>query len=267
MWVRWVALVLFVGILGTVFVNLGEWQLHRLSERRARNTVITTNEAAPVVDVAQIFGRGPVTAAEQWRRVQATGTFDAEHQYVIRYARNDVGDKTGYEVLTPLQTTSGLTVLVNRGFVALDGGVKIPDVAPVPPSGEVTVVGHTRIDQVGRRGSITPVNSQMRLINSTAIAPTLPYPVASGYVGALTVTPAQTGGFVPVETPEISDGPHFWYAVQWFMFTGIGIAGIVVFIRGDLRERKQRRDEDAGGAEPDRPVEVLAGSDHGPRTD
>ena len=266
MWVRWVALVLFVGILGTVFVSLGEWQLHRLSARRAGNAVITTNEAAPVVDVAEIFGRGPVLASEQWRRVRATGTFDADHQYVIRYARNDAGDKSGYEVLTPLHTASGLTVLVNRGFVALDGGVKIPDVAPAPPSGEVTVVGHTRIDQVGRRGSITPVNNQVRLINSSAIAATLPYPITSGYVGALTMTPAQAGGFVPVETPEISDGPHFWYAVQWFMFTGIGIAGIVVFIRGDLAERRQRRVEDAA-AEQDRHAHVLAGSDHGSQTD
>ena len=49
------------------------------------------------------------------------------------------------------------------------------------------------------------------------------------------MTPPQSGGFVPVELPEINEGPHFWYAVQWFMFTGIGVAGIVVFIRADLR--------------------------------
>jgi hypothetical protein len=29
--------------------------------------------------------------------------------------------------------------------------------------------------------------------------------------------------------------------VQWFMFTGIGVAGIVVFIRGDLRARREAR--------------------------
>ena len=51
------------------------------------------------------------------------------------------------------------------------------------------------------------------------------------------MTPPQSGGFVPVELPEINEGPHFWYAVQWFGFTGIAVAGIVVFIRGDLRRR------------------------------
>ena len=46
------------------------------------------------------------------------------------------------------------------------------------------------------------------------------------------MTPPQPGGFVPVAVPELSSGPHFWYAMQWFMFAGIGIFGIVVFIRG-----------------------------------
>jgi cytochrome oxidase assembly protein ShyY1 len=78
----------------------------------------------------------------------------------------------------------------------------------------------------------------MRLIDAQAIGATLPYPVADGYIGLLTVDPPQDGAFTPIDLPEISDGPHFWYAVQWFMFAGIGLAGIVVFIRGDLRERR-----------------------------
>jgi len=81
----------------------------------------------------------------------------------------------------------------------------------------------------------------MRLINSAAIAATLPYPVVNGYIGLLAVDPPQTGDLQPVQLPEISDGPHFWYAVQWFMFTAIGVLGVVVFIRSDLRDRRQAR--------------------------
>ena len=60
----------------------------------------------------------------------------------------------------------------------------------------------------------------MRLINSDAIAATLPYPIANGYIGLLDV-PARAGkaAFEPIQLPELSEGPHFWYAVQWFMFT------------------------------------------------
>ena len=80
------------------------------------------------------------------------------------------------------------------------------------------------------------------MINSDAIAAALPYPLLNGYVSALMVSPPQTGDLQPVALPEISEGPHFWYAVQWFMFTGFAVAGIVVFIRSDLRARRESSD-------------------------
>jgi cytochrome oxidase assembly protein ShyY1 len=97
----------------------------------------------------------------------------------------------------------------------------------------------------------------MRLLNSTAVAATLPYPVVDGYIGLLTVDPPQAGDFQAVELPEISEGPHFWYAVQWFMFTALGVAGVVVFIRGDLKARREERAALAGAA-PEQP-KVAAG--------
>ncbi|SDS13155.1 Cytochrome oxidase assembly protein ShyY1 [Friedmanniella luteola] len=237
LWVRWTLLVVFVAVLGSVFVNLGEWQLDRLDQRQQRNRDTLANEADPVVPFAQVFTR-PIAEPDQWQRVEARGTFDADHQYVLRYRSN--GGANGYEVVTPLRTPAG-TVLVDRGFVRLAKGEPIPTAAPVPPAGEVTVVGHVRRDERGRGAATRPVDGQMRLISSTAIAKTLPYPVVNGYIGLLTVDPPQTGDFEPVLLPEISDGPHFWYAVQWFMFTAIGLAGVVVFIRGDLRARREER--------------------------
>ena len=242
----------FVAVLGTVFVNLGEWQLARLDARQQRNVDTLANEANPVVPFEQVFTR-PIAESDQWRRVVARGTFDAEHQYVLRYRSN--GDARGYEIVTPLRTPAG-TVLVDRGFVTLARGEPIPAVAPPPPPGEVTVVGHVRRDERGRGAATRPVDGQMRLISSAAIAPTLPYPIVNGYIGLLTVDPPQTGDLRPVQLPEISDGPHFWYAVQWFMFTAIALAGVVVFIRGDLRARKQQR-EAAQHAEAEAQVAAL----------
>jgi cytochrome oxidase assembly protein ShyY1 len=248
LWVRWTLLIVFVGILGVVFVNLGGWQLDRLAQRKARNSTTVANENAPVRPYAEVFNR-PILDADQWSRVEARGTFDPDHQFLVRY--RSTGDVDGYEVVTPLRTATG-NVLVDRGLIPVSQSTGIPDAAPPPPTGEVTLTGHVRRNEEGRRAAVTPVNGAMRLINSDAIAPTLPYPIANGYIGLLTIAPAQDGGFQPIALPEISDGPHFWYAVQWFMFTGIGIAGIVVFIRGDLRERREKL------AEAEVPVETPA---------
>ena len=235
LWLRWALLIVFVAILGAVFVNLGSWQLDRLAQRKARNSTTVTNESRPVRPFTDIFTR-EIRDADQWQRVEARGTFDAEHQFVLRYRRN--GDAEGYEVVTPLRTAAGV-VLVDRGFVAVGRGVRIPDTAPAPPAGEVTIVGHVRRNEQGRRAAVTPVAGQMRLINSDAIGRTLDYPIMNGYIGLISSTPGQPGGFEPVRVPEISDGPHFWYAVQWFLFTVIAVAGIVVFIRGDLKDRRK----------------------------
>jgi cytochrome oxidase assembly protein ShyY1 len=236
-------LIAFVAVVGIAFVSLGNWQLDRLAQRKERNATTIANEQKPVQPYEQVFTH-PITDADQWQRVEARGTFDADHQFVVRYRSN--GGVDGYEVVTPLRTASG-AVLVDRGFVPLERGTRIPSVAPAPPAGEVTVLGHVRRNEKGRRAAITPVGNQMRLISSNAIAATLPYEIRSGYIGLFSVQPEQQGGFQPIQLPELSEGPHFWYAVQWFMFTAVAVAGIVVFIRGDLRARREE-DVDAAGA-------------------
>jgi cytochrome oxidase assembly protein ShyY1 len=235
LWVRWTLLVVFVAFLGTVFVNLGDWQLDRLRQRKERNAATIANESAPIRPADQIFTR-PITDADEWQRVEARGTFDANHQFVVRYRDN--GNANGYEVVTPLRMATG-TLLVDRGFVATPRGTQIPAAAPAPPSGDVVVLGHVRRNEQGRRSAITPVDGQMRLINSDAIATTLPYPVLNGYVSALSVEPPQIGDLQPIPVPELSEGPHLSYAVQWFVFTAFAVAGIVVFVRSDLRARRE----------------------------
>jgi cytochrome oxidase assembly protein ShyY1 len=241
LWLRWALLIIFVVVLGVVFLNLGQWQLDRLAQRKERNAATIANEQKPLHSYEQVFSH-PITDADQWQRVEARGTFDADHQFIVRYRTN--GDADGYEVVTPLRTASGV-VLVDRGFIPRERGAPIPSVAPAPPGGDVIVVGHVRRNEKGRRAATTPVDNQMRLINSDAIAATLPYEIKSGYIGLLSVQPEQQGGFQPIPVPELSEGPHFWYAVQWFMFTMVGVAGIVVFIRSDLRARREEREDAA----------------------
>ncbi|WP_425308614.1 SURF1 family protein [Ammonicoccus fulvus] len=237
-WKRAIALAVFVVVLGVAFVLLGQWQLDRLDQRRAKNDVILQHEQSPPKPYDQVFGP-VITDADQWQRVVLTGTFDASQQFQVRYRYNN--SRPGYEVVTPLRTTRGDVVLVDRGFIDLPSGQQIPDVLPPPPPGEVTVVGHVRRNENGKPQAINPVNNQVRLINAPAISAVLPYPVMDGWVAALEVTPPQQPQFQTLALPEISDGPHFWYAMQWFLFALIGVTGLVVFVRSDIRERRARR--------------------------
>ncbi len=236
-WVRWSLLAVFVVTLSITFLNLGQWQLNRLEQRRGDNEIVIAHESTAVQPYRAVMNK-VISDDDQWQRVEVSGTFDPEHQLLVRYRSN--AGAVGWELVTPLVTDSGDTVLVNRGFVPRAPGQDFPTVFPAPPSGPVTVVGHVRRDEQGKDNATVPNEVQtVRLINSGDIGAWLGRPVVNGYVGLLSVTPAQGSEFVPVEPPELSDGPHFWYAVQWFCFTLIAGAGLVVFIRNDIREKRR----------------------------
>ncbi|WOP18475.1 SURF1 family protein [Raineyella sp. LH-20] len=243
-WKRWVGLVIFAAVLVTAFVRLGDWQLDRLEQKRTRNATIVAQQQAPVATFDEVFG-GPITPDKQYRRVRVEGTFDAAHQVQVRYRTNN-GD-TGYEVVAPLQTTSGQWLLVDRGFAARPSAGPLPAATaiPAPPTGVVTIEGYVMVDEPGQPDAIVPAEGSTRLVNPAAIATWSGRPLVDGYLNATSITPAQGGGLGPVALPELSEGPHLSYAIQWFCFAAIGVGGTFILIGKDAREiltgRRRRR--------------------------
>jgi cytochrome oxidase assembly protein ShyY1 len=233
-WLRWLALAVFVVALAVAFVNLGRWQLDRLDQRRERNNSVVVHENSPVADFTTVYNR-TLTEADQWQRVAVTGSFDAGHQFLVRYRTN--GPASGYEVVTPLRTTTGAWVLVDRGFGIKPNDQDYPTTLPDPPAGQVSLVGYVRRDEQGSPEATTPVQpgNTIRLVNSTALSASLPYPVVNGFLSLIEMTPAQTGGLIPVTPPELTEGNHLSYAIQWFTFAGMAGLGLVLLIRSDLR--------------------------------
>ncbi len=233
---RWIGLAACLALLAWAFVNLGFWQLDRLDQRRSLNTSVQTHEGAPVVAWEAALA-ATVDDTGAWQRVSATGVFDAEHQFVIRYRSQ--GGLTGYEVVTPLRTAQG-TVLVDRGFAQRPAGEDFPTLAPPPPGGQITLVGYVRRGEQGDDTAVVPVDGQVRLINPTALAASLPYPVATtGFLSAISLDPPASAGLTPVTPPQLNEGNHFSYALQWFAFAALAVIGLVVFIRADLRDRRR----------------------------
>lgn len=231
LWKKWVALAVFVAVLGTTFVLLGNWQLDRLEQRRETNARILSAESAPVLPYDDVFGQD-IAEHDQWQRVQVTGTYEPT-QFVVRYRNHN--SQPGIEILTVLRTDSGQLLLVDRGFWP-DGQRELTAAeAPPPPSGSVTLVGHVRRNENGpTRATVPDDHGRLRLISSPHIAEQLGEPLLDGYLSVLESDPPQSSELVPVPLPELSDGPHFWYAMQWFLFMLIAVAGLIIFIRSDI---------------------------------
>jgi surfeit locus 1 family protein len=239
---RWILSHLFVLTLLALMVVAGFWQLSRLDQRRERNDEIRERAAAEVVPVQDLVDPDDDTSAVdavRFHRVEATGTYDDGGTVVVRNRTFD--GHAGVWVLTPLTLAGGEQVGVIRGFMGLTAEGD-PDV-PAAPAGEVTVEGilasPDRFDGTAPR-DITPLVHQDGVLPAVVLA-TASDPVEEDWATTLHAVPL----------PDLDEGPHLAYAVQWFVFTTVGAIGYPLALRriAQRREREAARDS-AQQAEP-----------------
>ncbi len=235
---RWiVAHVLLVGV-AAACVSLGFWQLRRLDERRAFNARVEQGLEAVQVPLAGVLGEPASSLA--YRRVVATGRYLPREEVLLGPLSRD--GAPGYDVLTPLVTSAG-AVLVDRGWVPF--ALSTPPVAPArPPEGEVTVTGYLLPERAARRAG--PVGAQqLDFVSDPDIArlqEQVSAPLAPVYLVLLEQAPAPGDLPRPGVVPELSEGPHLSYAVQWFLFATIAVVGYPFLIRRRAVDLAGRRD-------------------------
>ncbi len=238
---RWIAFALVVVFLAWVAWRLGEWQFHRLDDRRERNAVIERNEEAGAQPIADVMAAGRDVAPDsEWRIVEATGTYAVDDTVIVRYRTRD--GEAGVDVVVPLELGDGTSVLVDRGWYATDNRGATTEDVPAPPDGEVTVTGWVRRDA---EGDSTEVSEQStRAVDSDEIGEALDREVLGGWIDLRSESPEPAEALRPVELPELDNGPHFFYGLQWWFFGALAVFGFFFLVYDEMR----------GGRGPSRPA-------------
>lgn len=233
---RWLGLLVAALLAAVACGLLGDWQLHRLGARHARNDLIRANLHRPPVPVEQALrvGREPAEAG-QWRPVRATGRWDTAHQLLVRL--RPYQGQVGFYVLTPLVTAAGPAVLVNRGWLPPGTGPAGRPAVPRPPSGAVTVTGRLRRTEPPATGA-EPPEGQVTRIDVPGLSRRAPYQVYGGFLELTRQEPSPRRAPLAVPAPEPSEGPHLLYAVQWFLFGAMALGGYVVLARREAADRR-----------------------------
>ncbi len=244
---RWLLFALAVAALAWLTSQLGEWQFHRLDERRADNRRTAQNLDQPPVPLTDLMrvGHGP-SQAHEWRKVVAHGTWDDAHTIVLKYQTRDAGP--GVDVVTPLRTAEGPAVLVDRGWMPSENvGSRRPHLPPAQ-TGDVTVIGWLRVDGTG--GSTTIDSLATRAISSRAAAKVLPYPLYGGFLDLQTESPSPAKRLGATELPDdTSEGPHFFYGLQWWFFGILAVFGFVYLAYDEWRRARKADGSASEGAE------------------
>jgi len=250
---RWALFAVVVLLLAYAAWWLGEWQFGRLEDRKASNEIIRTNEALPPAPVADVLSTDrDVDEADEWRLVTATGTYATDQTVIVRYRSSDSGEP-GVDVVVPLVTADGTAVVVDRGFLAIDKrSVDIGDV-PAAPAGEVTVTGWVRVNGTGDSTAVESLST--RAISSDRIGEAIGIPVFDGFVDVRTEDPAPAEPLRTRELPELDNGPHFFYGLQWWFFGVLALFGFG-YLAYDERKRGPRGDRPHRRQRPARPATV-----------
>ena len=244
---RWLLFGLAVVVLALGAWRLGVWQFDRLHQREQQNEWIRTNLAAdpaPVDDVLSVDR--DVEEDREWLRVRATGVYDAAATVTVRYQTRD--GQSGVDLVTPLVTPGGTALLVDRGWVASGNTGAAPSNLPAPPTGQVRLVGWVRADATGR--GIDVEDGSTRAISSRTIGATLDRPVYRGYVDAQSETPAASQSVKRVEMPDLGNGPHFFYGLQWWFFGILAVGGFCYLVWDELRGKSDRPEKGEAASRP-----------------
>jgi cytochrome oxidase assembly protein ShyY1 len=227
-----VALLLIAGCLWAA-----QWQYHRGVDRAERNNQIEARADLPAITISEAKIDA---AANEWRAIKVSGEFDSTRQILLRNRYFE--GKYGFEVLTAFNEISGDEFWVDRGWVQAGASATIAPELPALPTGTVTIEGRLRLDRSlpqgkffaiptgGKGGLISEANAQSSNQESGINS--------SFYIDLLSGDKPELSPAVPAALPELSDGPHFAYALQWIIF-----GGLVVYGRFLIRREVLTREE------------------------
>lgn len=231
---KWLLLTLLVFAGTALCIRLGIWQLDRLEQRRAFNAKFESARAQPALDLNH---EQPANLLDmEWRSVNVTGEYDFANEVAVR--NQYYGSEYGYHLLTPLLFNGG-AVVVDRGWIPAGGNSAPSDWRKYDERGTVHVSGQIRKGQakpaLGGVADVLPEDGAKLEIWNNAdlalIAKQMPYPVLPVYV-QVKPDPSDTQPPIPFQPEvEITEGPHFGYALQWFTFATILFVGYPFFLR------------------------------------
>jgi surfeit locus 1 family protein len=230
---RWILTTLLIILAAGVFIRLGVWQLARLQQRRAFNAHYADIQTLPPLNLPAADD----LPSMEYRQVRAVGRYDFGNQVALRNQYNGV--EYGYHLLTPLLLSDGEAVLVDRGWIPAGDNSLRESWGRYDEPGEVRVSGIIRLGGADSpfalaEPTLGPDRTRRDLWNTVdlgGLSAQIPYGLLPVYI-QLDPDDARSQPPIPYQpVPELTEGPHLSYALQWFSFALISVAGYLGYVR------------------------------------
>lgn len=248
------------------FSFLAPWQLGKNKDKNAFNQRLEQSlqtDPAPITDV--IPGDGESVGVEkEWTRVALQGQFLPDKEVLLR--NRPVESAHSYQSLTPFRLDGGQTVLVHRGWVAVEGDGAAPRLKSAP-DGEVKVTGFIRMSEGVPDAEPTESQgfTQVTGMSTKQISEATDEDLAADYVQLDSESVDRLNGMAggdaggdagsgengdapdlqALPLPHLDGGTNLSYGIQWIAFGILAPVGLGWFVYAEMRERRREREESA----------------------
>ncbi len=259
--------ILVIAFTYTAFSFLAPWQLGKNKDKNAFNQRLEQSlqvDPAPITDVIPSDG-GSVGVNKEWTRVALQGHFLPDKEVLLR--NRPVESAHSYQSLTPFRLDGGQTVLVHRGWVAVEGDGAAPKLKRAP-GGDVKVTGFIRMSEAvpSAKPSQSQGYTQVTGMSTKQISEATGEDLAADYVqldsesvdrlngmaggdgDSADVRDAEVPDLQALPLPHLDGGTNLSYGIQWIAFGILAPAGLGWFVYAEMRERRREREESAEGA-------------------
>ncbi len=266
--------ILVIAFTYTAFSFLAPWQLGKNKDKNAFNQRLEQSlqvDPAPITDVIPGDG-GTVGVDKEWTRVALQGHFLPDEEVLLR--NRPVESAHSYQSLTPFRLDGGQTVLVHRGWVAVEGDGAAPKLKRAP-GGDVKVTGFIRMSEAvpSAKPSQSQGYTQVTGMSTKQISDATGEDLAADYVqldsesvdrlngmaggdsagagagggdaGAGGGSGAEVPDLQALPLPHLDGGTNLSYGIQWIAFGILAPAGLGWFVYAEMRERRREREESA----------------------
>lgn len=213
---RWIVGALVVLTAAAAFTAAGMWQLRRLDERRAENAAIEQARALP--PLSQL----PAALDGLKHRL-----VDVPVEYAgpeLELTPQTLDGRAGSHRLS-VAGSGPVLVVVDRGFVPLDEEASYPAV-----QGPARLQGRLASPISGGRYRDSTPRAAVTRMNLELIAERTGLDLATDYYVILEGAGTDSGVPTPRPPPELGEGPHLTYAIQWFSFVAIVLVGFAALL-------------------------------------
>lgn len=248
---RWLLASVLVLAAAAVLIRLGFWQLDRMQWRQDFNARVREQmNAAPLVLDENALDLDLYSM--EYRQAIVTGHYLAEDEIVLRNQvwSGEFGTELGVALFTPLLIEGTNTaILVERGWIPQgNAGREARNI--YREDGLIAVAGRLRRAETDFSinewlhpdPTLEPDQDRLDIWNNLdldRIAAQIETPLLPVYL-QVRLESSQAGPPYPSQvSPDLSEGPHLGYAIQWFIFASLLMVGYPLYVQRQETKTKQ----------------------------